>query len=290
VETIKRPAAEIKLRLQRARADHTWVDVTFRTFRRFGEDEGGTLAAALTYYTFFSIFPLLLLAVSLLGYVTFGNESLQQELIRSGLRTVPLLRDALSPNGLELIMDRKGSLALTGLALALYSGSGAIVALEHGLNRIHHVADEPNWVQKRLRSLVWLGILGLAAIASLGLGIVSGAAPGVLAAITATIGALLLNVGIFATAYRVLPKKDLSWREVLPGAIVAAVVFEILRFVGTAYLAQGETTRNATFGTFAAAAALLIASYLIAQITLLAAEVNAVLAERRATRDPFRAN
>ena len=290
METIKRPAAEIKLRLQRARADHTWVDVTFRTFRRFGEDEGGTLAAALTYYTFFSIFPLLLLAVSLLGYVTFGNESLQQELIRSGLRTVPLLRDALSPNGLELIMDRKGSLALTGLALALYSGSGAIVALEHGLNRIHHVADEPNWVQKRLRSLVWLGILGLAAIASLGLGIVSGAAPGVLAAITATIGALLLNVGIFATAYRVLPKKDLSWREVLPGAIVAAVVFEILRFVGTAYLAQGETTRNATFGTSAAAAALLIASYLIAQITLLAAEVNAVLAERRATRDPFRAN
>ena len=93
-----------------------------------------------------------------------------------------------------------------------------------------------------------------------------------------------MNTALFSTAYKMLPATSLSWKEVLPGAIVAAIGFEILKLAGAAYLARGESTRNDTFGTFAAAAALLIASFIVARVVLLAAEVNAVLAERRATR------
>lgn len=285
MEAIRRPAAEAKLRLHRARADHGWFDVVIRTFKRFGEDDAGTLTAALTYYTFFSIFPLLLFSAALLGYLTLGDTELRQQIVEGGLRTIPILRDALTPEGLAIIVEMKGSIALTALILALYTGSGAVAALAHALNKINRITDGTSMVKRRLRSLLWLAVLGAGAIASLGVTTISGFAPGALAAVSSVIGGLVLSTALFATAFRVLPARDYAWREVLPGAIVAAVCFEILKVAGTAYLAQGEAARNETFGAFAAAAALLVASYLIARVTLLAAEVNAVLAERRTTRE-----
>ena len=285
MEAIKRPVMQAKLRLERARAEHGWFDVAYRTFKRYGEDDASSYAAALTYYTFFSIFPMLLFAAAALGYITFGNETLRQEIIDSGLKTVPVLRDALSPEGLQIIEENKGSLALTGLALALYSGSGAIVAMGRALNKIHHVTEEGSFLSKRLRSLMWLAILGAAAVVSLGLSAIAGFAPGPLAFVLALAGGLAVNTTIFATAFRYLTVKEETWASVLPGAVAAAIGFEIMKVAGTAYLARGEAARSDTFGTFAAAAGLLVASYLIAQITLLAAEVNAVLAERRTTRE-----
>jgi uncharacterized BrkB/YihY/UPF0761 family membrane protein len=103
-------------------------------------------------------------------------------------------------------------------------------------------------------------------------------------AVLSYLGAFAIDLFIFATAFRFLTAVKISWKEVLPGAIVAAAAFSILKGFGTAYLAQGDSTRNATYGTLAGAATLLVASYLISQVVLLAAEVNATLIERRATR------
>jgi uncharacterized BrkB/YihY/UPF0761 family membrane protein len=96
--------------------------------------------------------------------------------------------------------------------------------------------------------------------------------------------AVAVNTGIFATAFRFLSNKGRSWREVFPGALVAAIAFEVLKLVGGVYLSAGSQGRSRTFGAFSAAAGLLVASYLLAQVTLLAAELNAVLAERSERR------
>lgn len=279
--------ARAKLLLERARARYAVVDVTMRTFKAFSEDDGGSHAAALTYYTFFSIFPLLLFAGSLIGFLTSGDLELRKRLIETGFDTVPILKDALSPEGLRLVIENRRTLAGTGAVMALYAGSGAIVALGHALNRINGVTDEPSFLVKRLRSLRWLMLLGGAGLVSLGLGTAAGFAPGIFGTLAAVAGGLALSFAIFATAYKSLPGKDLRWSEVMPGALAAAIGFEILKFAGSAYLARGETARNDTFGTFAAAAALLVASYLLAQVTLLCAEVNVVLAERKMTRQSF---
>ena len=284
MDRIKRLIALGKLEIEKARARWGAFDIAYRTFKRFGEDDGATHAAALTYYTFFSIFPLLLFSAAALGYLTFGDQLLRDELVNSGLKTIPILKDALTPEGLKQIEDNRNGLAVTGTLLALYTGSGVIIAMQHSLNKIYHVADEPNFLQKRLRSLMWLAVLGAFAVASLALSTVAGFAPDVLAFVLSLAGGLAVNTALFMTAYKMLPATTLSWKEVLPGAIVAAIGFEILKLAGTAYLARGETARNDTFGTFAAAAALLVASFIVARVVLLAAEVNAVLAERRATR------
>jgi membrane protein len=291
---------QAKLRVERARARYGLVDVTLRTFKRYSEDDGGFSAASLTYYMFFSIFPLMLVAGSVLGFITFLNEDIKQRLLRQSLDAVPLLRDILDVNSLRALENQRGTLAVVGLLLGLYAGSGGVVALEHALNKIARVEHEPGFVPKRVRSLKWLALLALAAAVSLGMGTLAGFAgaifgdgSGVSASAGRLLASILLHIGgfavgavIFITAFKLLPAARQSWRDVLPGALVAAAAFEVLKIVGTWYLEQGAEGRQATFGAFATAAGLLVASYLLAQVTLIAAELNSVLAERRATRGP----
>ncbi|MFN2594582.1 MAG: YihY/virulence factor BrkB family protein [Actinomycetota bacterium] len=283
MNAVQQVGAQAKVRVERARARFGLVDIVMRVFKRFSEDDGGSYSAALTYYLFFSLFPLLLFAASLLGYITFGNHDLQQKIFSSGLRTIPLLKDALSPNGVGTLQSARGPAAIIGLVLALYSGTGVIVALQHALNKIDHIHDEPNFIQKRLRAIKWLAVLSVAAVASLALTTVAQLA-GPLAAVLGIFGGLVLNIGIFMTAFRFLPASDYSWRDVFPGACVAAAVFELLKLFGALYLEHGSKARNDTFGALAGAATLLVASFLLAQVILLSAEVNAVLKERRTTR------
>src|ERR687891_520807 len=257
MERIKRAPAEAKRRLERARARYGWVDVGVRTAKRYGDDDCGSYAAALTYYLFFSIFPLLLFAAAALGYLTPNNPKLRGNILESGLKTIPVLSDVIDEESLEALEKNRGAIALTGLGLALYTGSGAVVALEHALNKIGHVRQEPNFAVKRVRSLKWLAVLGVA-----------------------------VNVGIFATAFRFLPVTRRSWADVLPGSLLAALVFEVLKFAGSFYLARGAASRQQTFGTLAGAATLLVASYLISQIILFAAELNEALFERRGESPP----
>lgn len=289
--------ARLKLAVERARAERPVVDVAIQTFKTYSGDDGGTYAAALTYYMFFSIFPLLLFSASILGFVTRGNIELQTRVLEAGVESVPFLQDILRPENLSSIQERAGGLALTGALLALYTGSGAIVALEHALNRVYGVTDEPKWVEKRLRSLKFLVVFGLAAIASFALGGVagfaadlfpSGAGATAIAWSASHILGFLLGTAIFAAAFRLLPAVTRSWREVLPGALVAAFLFEVLKELGSIYLARGSENREATFGAFALSAGLLVGSYLIAQITLLAAELNDVLVARRITRQTYK--
>ncbi len=287
---LSRFVARAKLPLERARASYAPVDVVVRVFKRFSEDDGGSYTAALTYYLFFSIFPLLIFGAAILGYVTFGNEELRDEIFEKGVQTVPLIEEALTREGLEAIERARDKLALTGAVLALYSGSGAVVALENALNRLHRIVHERNLLQKRARSLVWLLVLGAGAVVSMGVGTVVSFAGDIfgrespLVALLGYAGGALLSTLLFAAAFKFLPAKTSSWREVLPGAIVAAIGFELLKIAGNEFIASGQTARNATFGTFAAAAVLLLASSLLARITLMAAEVNIVLQERRLTR------
>lgn len=270
--------------LERARARSGVVDVIVRTFKRYGEDDCGSYAAALTYFAFFAIFPLLLFAAAGVGYATFGNDRLAEKLIKAGVKRIPMLESALTEDTLETLQDKKDTIAGIGLVLALYTGTGMIVALEHALNKVHRITEEGNWLQRRLRALRWLAVLGLGAAGSLTMTSLAARLDDSIATVASYAGAFVIDLLLFATAFKFLTVTKQTWKDVLPGALVAAAAFSVLKALGATYLAQGSATRSATYGTLAGAATLLVASYLISQVVLLAAEVNATLIERRATR------
>jgi membrane protein len=293
VQKIREVPAQAKLRLERARASHGAVDITVATLKRYSLDDGGFYAASMTYYTFFSIFPILVFAASAVGYITFVSESFQQTLLREGFKAIPLVSDIINPRSIQSLQDQRGTLAIVGLLMALYAGSGGVVALEHALNKVNHISHEPPFIAKRLRSLKWLGALAVGGVASVALsgfaefvGELLPNSPMGSSLVSLLLHALGIALGtvIFMITFKLLPATGQSWRHVFPGALLAGVVFEILKTVGTLYIARGQQGREATFGAFATAATLLVASYLLSQIILLAAELNAVLAERRQTR------
>lgn len=285
---VGRIGTQVKLRVERARARYGWLDIALGTFKRYSSDDGGFYAASLTYYMFFSIFPLLLCATAILGF--FLDPQLKTDLIESGIKSIPMLQPLRDPKTLSGIEENAGTLALVGVVLALYAGSGGVNALAHALNRVNRVEKERNFLAARIASLKWLAFvagIGILTLVPSGLADYAGTTGGVAGDFLAVLGHLLgiaVAFGLFLVTFRFLPNGRRSWSDVLPGAALAAVLFEILKLVGGRFLRGGAGGREATFGAFAAAATLLVAAYLLAQVVLLAAELNALLAERRKTR------
>jgi membrane protein len=277
--------AKAKLRLESARARHGWIDIVLTTFKNYSEGDGGYYAAGLTYYLFFSVFPLVLFGVSALGFAVFISDSLKEDIVEASADAFPLVNQVLQPDTLQSVANARFSLAAAGLLLVLYSGTGGIVALEHALNRFRGLDQEGSFLQKRLRALRFLATVGLIPLFSVALGAVAQLVHSPMVGVVATVGGAATSVLLFATAFKFLPSVNPPWREVLPGAVIAGAIFEVLKIVGPYYLDSGRGNRNATFGTFAATAGLLISAYLLSQVTLLAAQLNAVLAERRRSRD-----
>lgn len=249
--------------------------------QKFAEDQGGYLAASVTYYAFFSIFPLLLVFVTLLGYALENDPDLQKRVLDSTFADMPVIGPQLQDN-VQSLTGSPWALAL-GLGIALWAGTSVALALENALDHIWGIPfrRRANPIMARLRAFLWIGILGGIIIAGAALGSLSALATyGPAVRIAALAGSIALNVGVFVAVFRVLTSQRPSWRAVLPGAIVAALATEALQMVGAWFFDRQVRNASSTYGVFAIVIGLLSWIYLAATVTLLAAEINVVLSRR----------
>lgn len=252
--------------------------------KKFGDDRAGNLAALIAYYGFLSLFPLLLVMVAVLGLILRGNADLRTEIVDSTLAQFPIIGDQLKRNVTALTGSGAGVAVGVGTAVALWGGLGVMQAAQTAMNHVWDVPlkDRPNFVKTRLRSLLMLLVLGTFVLASTlmsGLGTSTGAL-GMTLRVVGFAGSVVLNLAAFGLAYRVLTARDLTWRDVLPGAVFAAVVWSILQAVGSFYLSHSLKDATAVYGFFGFVLGLLAWIYLGAQVTLYGAEVNVVKAKR----------
>ena len=256
---------------------HKPLAFLFAVFKKFGEDDAGSKAALIAYYGFFSLFPLLLVFTTTLGFVLSGHPALQAKILNSALRQFPIIGDQISKN--------VGSLKGSGLALAigligtLWAGMGVTQAGENAMNAVWNVParKRPNALFSRVRGLIFLVVFGVGVLITTvlaGFG-ASGAAVWIKAG--AIVAAAIINLGMFLIAFKVLTAEKLGWRDVLPGAIVATVLWEILQAIGGWYVARSLKGASQVYGFFAIVIGLLGWLYLGAQMTLLSAEINVVL-------------
>jgi membrane protein len=259
-------------RIDRFQQSHTWTALPYGVVKKFGDDDAGNLAALIAYYAFFSIVPLLLVFFTLAGFVL--PPHLKAEVVRGVKKLLPL--PGISDTGL------KGSgLGLTvGLVGTLYGGLGVAKAAQNAMNRVWEVpkAKWPNFVSSTVRSLEVLAIVGAGFIGTTvlsGLGSGKGTL-GVGLRIVVFALSLIVNVGLFLLAFKLLTAAPVGFRQHLPGAIAAGVAWQILQVVGGLYIAHVKSGASA-YGTFAIIIALLAWIYLQAQMTLFAVELNTVL-------------
>ncbi|HWD08280.1 MAG TPA: YihY/virulence factor BrkB family protein [Actinomycetota bacterium] len=260
----------------------SWLAIPLSVNKKFGEDQAGYLAALVAYYGFFSLFPLLLVLVTVLGFVLRGNKKLQGDIVHSVLARIPIIGTQITSD-IHTIHGSGLGLAV-GIIFTLVAGLAVIQALQYGMDELWSVprSKRPNFLISRVRALMALGVFGVAALGSTVLsGLTAGHGPqAALLSSVAVVASAALNFGILMLAFRVLTVANISWHDVVPGSIAAAILLGLLQKLGTYYVSHTLKSASQTYGVFALVIGLLTWMYLGAQITFYAAELNVVLATR----------
>jgi membrane protein len=247
-------------------------------------DRAATMGAALAFYSAFSLAPLLIVLVTLTGWIVGAQTAEHQlaEQLRSlfGAGTARLVLDAM-----DTAQSEDGILALTvSVATLLIGATTVFAALEGALAAIWGVRESPTPLGGGL-----IMALGFLLLVSLSVSTALAALRGVVAqyynglvAVTAILDfaiTLGLITGLIAVIYRYLPAKRIAWRPILWGALVTALLFQLGRWAISFYLAR--STQPTAYGAAASFAALLLWLYYSAQIFLLGAEFTACLGGSR---------
>jgi membrane protein len=263
-------------RFDRFQQRHRLLAFVIATNKKYSDDQGSFLAAVIAYYGFFSIFPLLLVAVTILGFVLRGDPHLQQSIINSALGQFPIIG-----HDLRLHRLHGNDLALAvGIALALFAGTGVFLAAENAMDQLWGIPyrRRPDFVHARGRALLLLLTLGVGAIATTGLSAIGtvGVSYGLPWKIASIALSTALDIGLFWIAFRLLTTRDVPWPCHRGGAIAAGIAWQVLQLAGSYYVGHELKHASNTYGTFATVIVLLSFVYLSAHITLLTVEGNVV--------------
>ncbi|WP_158701968.1 YihY/virulence factor BrkB family protein [Kitasatospora sp. MMS16-BH015] len=264
---------------------HRPLGLAVAVAHKFLDDQGGYLAALITYYGFLSLFPMLLLLVTALGFALHGNPHLQEEVLHSALRQFPVVGDQVAHD----IRTFQGSgLALAvGIAGTLYGALGVAQAVQNAFDTVWAVPRHRrrSAVAARLRGLPLLGLLGAAAGVSSLPAAVSARLHGEPGWVGWTVGAaavpvsIAVNGALLLAALKLLTDRELRMRLLWPEALGAAVAWQLLLSVGTYYV--GHALRGATaYGLFGVVLGLLAWIYLAALTLVACAESGAVRLRR----------
>jgi membrane protein len=243
--------------------------------KKFTDDQAGQLAALIAYYGFVSLFPLLLVLVTVLGFVLQGDPGEQKKILDGALGQFPILSSELKLHSLK----GSGVGLAVGVVGSLLAGMGITGATQNAFNRIWSVPfkHRPNFVFAHLRGLGMLAILGtLSVVSTTAAGFVGASSHGAVAVVAGILVAFALNVALFMTAFKLLTAVDVAWRDLLPGVIVAAVSWQLLQSLGGYYISHLLKHTQPLYGYFAVVLGLLAWIYLGAQLTIFAAEINVV--------------
>ncbi len=266
-------------KLDRAQRSNTALSVAVATFKKFSEDKSSNLAAMIAFWAFFSVFPLFLVLVTLLAI--FLPASDKNSVLGHVAQMFPLL-DPKTVNGLS----GEWWTVLLGLATAIWSGSGVVRTAQFAFNSVWGIApeQESGLVKQMLRSISVLATVGVGLVlTTLVSGLVASSASGVNLSAAGRVGGYLLSaaldVGIFLAAFRILTDREVTARDVLPGALLAGIAFFVLQELSTLIISRYLKNAQSTYGHFATVITILWWFYLQSMITLLGAQLNVVLKE-----------
>lgn len=271
----------VTARLDRFQRRHPGAGFPLAVIYKYSDDQGNYLAALITYYAFVSLFPLLLLLTTILAFVLRGDPHLQRQILHSTLRQFPVIGDQISgPKGLQ----GNGIGITVGILGSLYGGLGVAQAAQYAMNVAWGVPrnERPNPLKARGRSLLLLGTVGIGVISTTVLSALGtsahafGADFGGGLKLLLTVASVVVNAALLLLGFRIATARDVSWGDIAVGALMAAVFWQLLQTLGTAYVGHIVKNSTATNGVFALVLGLIAWIYLTAVAVVFCVEVNVV--------------
>src|SRR5215472_2176497 len=263
---------------------HAWLAFPVAVWKKFGDDQAGNLAALIAYYGFASLFPLLLVFVTVLDIVLRNDPKLREQVVSSTFGQFPVIGPQLEANVHSL--NATGPALVIGLILTFLGARGVAGAVENALNSVWAIPyyRRPGFPWSLLRGFAMIIVVGLGLIVT---SFLSGLAAGVGHVLTGTSGhvatvavSLLVNIAVFWLAFRLATAREVTWRQHFPGALVSAVVWQILLLAGTYIVGHQLAHSTSLYGAFGIVLGLLAWLYLQAQATLYAVEAAMVRARK----------
>ena len=253
----------------------------FGVIKKYGDDNGGVLASNLAYSAFISLFPLLLVLVTILGYVASIDQTFRTDVLNAVASQVPLLGRTLTGNVHTL--HRSSLIGLiVGLIALVYGATGLAQAGLFTMEQVWNLPGpaRPGYVQRMGRAVLFLCLLGGGVIVTTGLASLSTYLHNGLAfKIPLDLLTAAFNAGMYIGAFRALTPKGVPTRGLLPGAITGGILWTVLQVLGT-WLVHHFLHSDSVYGVFGTVLGLLAWIYLAVQITVYSAEINVVLARR----------
>jgi membrane protein len=256
--------------------------ITRRAIFGFLEHDALTFAGSMAYFGVLSLFQLLVLGVVVLSYI-LGAGAAREFVVEQVVAGTPL--DAETVAGvIDATIETRGTLTIISIGFLLWGALGVFSSLSNGISLAFEGAPRRSFLKDKLVGLLLVGLAGLLALASFVIGIVTGILqsaaselaveiPGRETAIglIGTVAPILLIFLAFWVIYRVVPNRRVTWGEVLPGAIVATVLWTALRF-GFTWYATSIARYDSAFGPLSAGITLIVFMYFASVIVLLGAE------------------
>jgi membrane protein len=274
---------------------HPVVGFPLAVVYKFFDDQGNYLAATVTYYAFIAIFPLLLIASSVLGFLLQGNAELRQAVLTSALSQFPIVGTQLgAPSGLQ----GSTSAVIVGAVAALYGVLGLGQAAQNAVNVAWSVPRNSrlNPLVSRLRSFVLMILAGvtvlLVAMLSSAASHLSmfGAEAHTWIRLLFLLTSVVLNAVVISVMMRLATAQRESMRQVLPGGVAIAVMWQLLQALGGIYVERVVARVDDLNAVFAVVLGLVALIYVASVMAVIGIEINVVLARRlwpRALLTPF---
>jgi uncharacterized BrkB/YihY/UPF0761 family membrane protein len=269
-------------RVMALRERHGAIDVGVDTLDGWRRHISGRNASVIAFFGFLSIFPLLLAATTILGFVLDGNEELQQRIIDGALADIPVLGQELQRDPTSLTGNWWA--LIIGLGGALWSASKAFVALQMAQDDVWevHVDERAAMPAQRGKALLGIVFIGAQQIGTLALATLVSAAGLPLGSQLLLIAATVaINIGVLAAMYRFLTSAEPTWSDVWPGAIVAGLTYTLLQHFGARIVDMIQENASDTYGQFALVLGLVTWLSLLSIAALMSAELNAALVRHR---------
>lgn len=239
--------------LERQRAARPWFDHVMRAATRYQEQKGDYYAAGLTFFTVLAIVPIIMVAFSIAGFVLAGRPELMDQLREVIADNIPGQLGDTVQDLIDSAIDSRGAVGIIGLLTASYAGLGWMANLRDALTAMwDHPRGKGNFVVVKLRDTGALLSLGSAMVLSLGLSALSSGPVtrrivewfnmenligiGVALRIVALVFSVAATSVVFTWVIARLPREPVTFRSALRAGVIAGIVFEILKQVGSLYL------------------------------------------------------
>ena len=253
-----------------------WVYVLIRATQQALSPESSLLAGSIGYFTLFSLFPLTLLTV---GIASFWFDPLfaESEIVGQLEFVVPALSQLLGEN-LERIVEARGPVTGFALFVFLWSASNIFNMLSRAMDQVWQVGARSLWQHRGFGILMALVLSGLLLIASFVgqtvLTVFDWVIPGQLEVYTSRLAAAFLSVSLFAVLYYFLPRANVAWHQILPGAIAAGLLWELAKQGFLLVISTFLSRSNVVYGSVATIMAFLMWTYVSTIIFLFGGYLN----------------